>query len=155
MQHTAYSIEHTAHSMQHTAYSIQHSIQHTADSMQHTAYSVRRRHFNSHTDNLGGRRRKLQKRSKNLQALPTTSKDDTSAALYVESCTCDAPRRFIQSLFLLAKISKDDVSSPRPTTTIVDRIVDHTTKGLAKYEGAAVDRRMASSIRRISTSTSS
>ena len=89
---------------------------------------------------------KLQKRSKNLQALPTTSKDDTSAALNVESCTCDAPRRFIQSLLLLAKISKDDVSSPRPTTTIVDRIVDHTTKGLANYEGAAVDRRLASSI---------
>ena len=40
--------------MQHTAYSIQHSIQHTTDSMQHSTYSIRRRHFNSHTDNLGG-----------------------------------------------------------------------------------------------------
>ena len=58
----------------------------------------------------------------------------------------DGSDRMLFSLHLLAKISKDDVSSPGPTTTTVDKIVDHTIKGLATYEGAAVDRRMASSI---------
>ena len=91
--HTAYnSMQHTTyHNMQHTIYNMQHTtynIQPAACSMRHTAYSVRKLHFNSHTDNLGGAPppqtpphlgRKLQKRSKNLQALPQTSEDDVSS----------------------------------------------------------------------------
>ena len=110
-------------SMQYTAYSIQHSIQHTTDSMQRTAYSVRRRHFNSHTDNLGGLR--PPPRPRNLdgssKSVPRTSK------------------RF-------QKPPKTTFRVTDRREAIVDGIVEQTSERLAQNEGAAVDRRMASSI---------